>query len=70
MDEYPTTDAVFVGVSRRGAMDEPPTFADACENAWAQATERGYRKIRIVEIELTGSNPIDMYSVVAVAGGA
>ena len=63
--------AIYVGRSPRREEDGETTVEAAIEDAWEQA-KPDYpdgATLRVLEIEAEGTNPIDMYRVIAVVSG-
>ena len=54
---------LYEGFSERGDEKEP-SLEEALRDLWARSGP-GEKRLRVIEIEVYGSNPIDMFRVVA-----
>jgi len=62
-EDYP----IYEGFSERrmeGDIEKEPSLEEALRNLWDRSGT-GEKKLRILEIEVYGSNPIDMFHVTA-----
>ncbi len=57
---------IFEGFSQRrveGGKDIEPSLDEALKDLWERSSGRSRDVLRVVEIEIYGSNPIDMFRV-------
>lgn len=54
---------IIEGYSPRNGAQGEPTLQEALEDLWENAAP-GKKRVRVVEIQMYGSNPIDMFRVI------
>jgi hypothetical protein len=60
---------IFLGRSQRRSDEEGPSLEEALEDAYEQAKGSGYTDLSVLQISVTGTNPITDYRVLVIAGG-
>jgi hypothetical protein len=64
MSESIERSEIIEGVSHRGDHEAHANFQKALENLWDNAGQNK-RMLKVIAIEIYGSNPIDMFRVIA-----
>jgi hypothetical protein len=64
-------DRIFLGRSGRRSDEEGPTLEEALEDAYRQAklANEAYKDFTVLQISVSGTNPITDYRVLVIAGG-